>query len=95
MHSQQPSQDPPADRVLRIQALLNTHLAPKMSFFARSMPETTFTLRMRDSSCVTKKESAFSVYAPREDLEQSSSGKAYLNAAVRSIWVQSELLRVQ
>lgn len=29
----------------------NTYLAPKMSFFARSMPETTFTLRIRDSSC--------------------------------------------
>lgn len=29
----------------------NTYLAPKMSFLARSMPDTTFTLRIRDSSC--------------------------------------------
>lgn len=44
------------------QELHNTHLAPKMSFLARSMPETTFTLRMRDSSC-SKKESGLNVYS--------------------------------
>lgn len=32
-----------------------TYLAPKMSFLARSIPETTFTLRIRDSPCWKKK----------------------------------------
>lgn len=61
----QPSQGPCPAKLIMFQgsqALHNTHLAPKMSFFARSMPETTFTLRTRDSSC-DKNESGFNGYS--------------------------------
>lgn len=43
--------------ILKSKLVLNAkpYLAPKMSFLARSIPETTFTLRIRDSSCEEKR----------------------------------------